>query len=71
MRPGEPMSFEEWLEMRLAFEKDVTKMKELYKTNPFLFWNTFTNVGKCSERQRAYLEKDAEIRGNDPLGLWE
>ncbi len=71
MKPGEAMSYEEWLEMRIAFEKDVEKMTKLYKENPFLFWNRFTNVGKCSERQRAYLEKSAEVRENDIFGVFE
>ncbi len=70
MVSGEPMSFEEWLEMRMVFEKDVAKMTELLKTNPFMFWKA-ARVEKCSERQRAYLDKSKEIRANDPLGVWE
>lgn len=70
MKPGEKMSYEEWLEMRIAFEKDVAKMTELLRTNEFLFWKA-PRVEKCSERQRAYLEKSAEIRENDVMGIFE
>jgi hypothetical protein len=65
------MSYEEWLEMRIQFEKDVKAMGELYRKNPFQFWNKATNVQRCSERQRAYLDKAAELREKDPFGVWE
>lgn len=56
------LSDEEWYEMRLRFNKEVARLKELYQRNPALFWKE-PSVGKCSARDRAYLEKTKEMNG--------
>lgn len=66
---GDLVSFEEWQEIRIAHDKEVEKLKELYARSPAAFWK-YPSVGKCSERLRAYLDKTAEIRANDPFGVW-
>lgn len=63
-----PMSDEEWMEMRAAFEREVRRLHQLYERSPALFWRE-PNVGKCSERQRRYLEKNAEMVAKDPWGV--
>ena len=55
------MSFEEWLEIKTAFDKEVLMLRALYKESPFKFWK-YPNVGKCSERMRDYLDKTAELQ---------
>lgn len=59
------MSYEEWLEIRMAFDKEVEMLKALYRESPYKFWR-YPNVGKCSERMRAYLEKTKEIEEESP-----
>jgi hypothetical protein len=61
------MTDEEWYEMRLQFNQEVEKLGELYRKNQAAFWK-YPSVGKCSERQRAYLEKTKEMNGRDPFG---
>lgn len=61
------MSDEEWWEIRLAFQRDVRKLKQLLATNPAAFWK-YPSVGKCGERLRSYLEKTAEMNRKDPFG---
>jgi hypothetical protein len=56
------MSYEEWLEIRMAFLKELGHLKTL---NEFQFWR-YPSVGRLSERMRDYLEKTKELEKECP-----
>jgi uncharacterized coiled-coil protein SlyX len=60
------LTYEEWLEIKMAFDKEVKRLSAL---PPAVFWKQ-TNVGKCSERMRAYLEKSKELREEAQSAGW-
>lgn len=69
MKPPEekgPMSVEEWTEMRMQFEKECRNLghftlERLMRTKHY--------PRRLSERERRYLDKNAEMKAKDPWGV--
>lgn len=68
-RFGGSVSDEEWVEIHSYLESEVKKCSALFRSNPLAFWKR-PNVGKLSERMRAYVDKCPEMKARDKWGIW-